>query len=276
MKKYWKIIASVLAITLIAVIWILYTPSDLRTPHLKKQISQADYIKGRSLVSQMQEAYGGMDRWMSFKTARYAQTADWYDDKLGIAGWDTLPQRFQMTSTLGTDNAEFTLLNGENTGQIWGVVDGKSYHRKRSGANEFIENKKYQHKLIYKNYWFQFPFRMSEAPIIAYAGERTIKGKVYDLVYATWGSEKPNKQYDQYILYLDPQTKMIEWLNFTVREKLNYFQATAQFADFADINGIISPFSQYITLGKPGGDGLRMHENRYDWIEYGGEKVMRE
>ena len=90
-----------------------------------------------------------------------------------------------------------------------GSSNWKSYQIK-NGQKEFTDNEKYQNKLIYKNYWFQFPFRINEAPNIAYAGESRVNGEMYDLLYATWGSEKPNRQFDQFVLYLDKETRMVE------------------------------------------------------------------
>ena len=68
-----------------------------------------------------------------------------------------------------------------------------------------------------------------------------------DEFFVTWGSEAANGDYDQYLLYLDKETRLIEWLNFTLREKVNFARITAQFTDFKTINGIVSPFTQYIT-----------------------------
>ena len=274
MNKKWKIILGILGSLFVAALWFLYTPVDLRPAYLGNKIAEKDFEKGKILLKQMQDAYGGMDKWLAFKTGKYAQIADWYEDKFGVAGWDALPQEFEMTSVLGTDDSEFTLLNGANKGQTWGVKDWKSYHKKNE-QKEFIHNEKYHHKLIYKNYWFQFPFRISEAPIIAYAGESTVKGEAYDLLYVTWGSEAPNRQYDQYVLYLDKETRLLEWLNFTLREKANFVNITAQFADFKVINGITAPFTQYITLRNPETGGPKMHENRYQWVQFGEERVMR-
>ncbi len=275
MNRFWKITGIIVGILAIGLAWFLYTPVDIRPEYLKENnISEADKIKGKALLQEMQEAYGGMDNWLAFKTGRYAQTADWYENKMGIAGWDTLPQQFEMTSTLGTDNAEFTLLNGQNKGQTWGVEDWKSY-QKIGDQKKFIPNEKYHHKLIYKNYWFQFPFRISEAPIIAYAGEDKVDGETYDLLYATWGSETPNREYDQYVLYVDKATKMIEWLHFTLRDKVNFIHITASFTHFKNINGITLPFSQYITVGHPTDRSWKMHENHYQWIKFDSVRVMR-
>ena len=76
-------------------------------------------------------------------------------------------------------------------------------------------------------------------------------------------------------MYLNKETKLVEWLHFTLREKFNFMHITAHFTDFKEINGIAAPFSQYITIGRPEKLGSKMHENRYQWIEFGGVRVNR-
>jgi len=268
MKKIWKIVLILSTLMALGISWFLFTPVDLRPDYLGDKIAEKDFVKGKILVEEIEEAYGGKENWLAHKTGTYIQTANWYDDKFGVANWDSLPQRFQMTSILGTDDSEFTLLNGVNKGQIWGVKNQKSF-QKKSDQIEFISHPRYQQKLIYKNYWFQFPFRFSEAPIIAYAGEAMVNGENYDLLYATWGTEKANCEYDQFILYVDKETRRVEWLNFTVREKANFFKITAEFSNFKTIDGITLPFSQYVTWGKPGKTAWKLHENQYESISFG-------
>ena len=68
---------------------------------------------------------------------------------------------------------------------------------------------------------------------------------------------------------------MVEWLHFTIREKLKFIHSTAQFTDFRTINGIVAPFNQYITRGTPEEEGDKFHENRYQWVQFGEERVVR-
>lgn len=274
MTNKWKILIGIFACVALIISWFLLTPVDIRPALLKKGIRDQNYLRGKELLDQMQEAYGGKDLWSSYEKGSYSQIADWYENRLGLAGWEILPQHFEMTSTLGSDDAEFTLLNGPYSGQIWGIENWNTY-RFKDGQKDFTLNENYQQKLIYKNYWFQFPFRISEAPIVAFGGTRMVRDKEYDLLYITWGSVAANGKYDQYVLYLDKETHLIEWLTFTLREKLKSIKITARFDDFKTIGGIVAPFSQFITVGAPGTDGLKMHENRYQWIQFGGERVMR-
>lgn len=275
MKRIWKITLSALAILAIGIGWFLYNPADIKPAYLGDILSEKDIVKGQTLMQEMQAAYGGMDKWTAYKTASFSQEADWYEDKLGMSGWGISPQLFEMTSNLGTDESELTLMNGDNKGQTWGIQDWKTYQKKHNGEKDFLENGTYESKLVFKNYWFQFPFRISEAPIVAYAGESTVEGETYDLLYATWGSATANREYDQYVLYLDQETRLVEWLHFTIRDKAKFANSSTHFTDFKTINGIVAPYSQYITLGSPESDGRKLHENRYKWIQFGEEKVMR-
>ena len=275
MKKILKIVGIILLLLILGGAWFAFTPVDIRPDYLDGAISVEDKAKGKVLLNQMETAYGGKDKWLAHKTGSFAQIADWYEDKLGLSGWDVMPQELQISSTLGTENCKLKLLNGPNTAKSWENSDYQHFETSATGDRALAEDDKFMLKMDFKNYWFQFPFRIGEAPIISYAGESTVQGETYDLLYATWGSEKPNRQFDQYILYLDKETRLVEWLHFTIRDKLKAIHSTAQFTDFRTIGGVVAPFNQYITRGAPEDDGPKFHENRYQWVQFGEEKVMR-
>jgi len=272
MKKRWKIIGGILGVLLIGGTWFVNTPVDIKPNYLGDKITEEDFAKGNILMNEMQAAYGGKDNFLAHKTGSFVQLAGVPDDTLSTEG--EAPIQFQMTSILGTDDSEYTLLNGVDKGQTWGMDNWRSYLLK-GGQKEFEHHKSYYEKMVNSNYWFQFPFRISEAPIIAYGGESTVKGETYDLLYATWGSEDVNREYDQYVLYLNQDTKLIEWLNFTYRGKARFVHVTAQFVDFKSINGIVAPFSHHTTFGSPENEGFSLGSKSYLWIQFGGEKVGR-
>lgn len=215
----------------------------------------------------MENACGGKHKWGLYRTARFVQTADWYG-RLKISHWDTMPQRFEMTSYLQGDNASLVLLNGPNKGEFWGIEGGKTYTWGVDSSKVFAENDRHAQKLLFKNYWFQFPFRIWEAEIIAYSGTEAVNGKQYETVFATWGSEEANRQFDQYILYLDPESKLCEYLYFTVRDAAKPIHLTAKFSDFRDVGDIKLPFLQEVRYGSPSENGMRFHENRYEEVEF--------
>ena len=272
MRRILKIGGIILAVALIGGIWFVNSPADIKPSYLGNKIADKDFVKGKTLLKEMQAAHGGMDDWLAHQTGSFVQMLGSPDDT--FTNEEDAPKQFQMTSILGTDDSEYVVLNGSDKGQTWGMKDWKSYQIK-NGQKEFIHNSFYYEKMTNSNYWFQFPFRISEAPIIAYAGERTVKGTSYDLLYATWGSEAANREYDQYVLYINQETKIVEWLNFTYRGKAKFLNVTAQFTDFQTVNGIVTPFSHHTTLGAPESEGFKMGTKSYLWIQFGEEKVMR-
>ena len=110
-------------------------------------------------------------------------------------------------------NPRLTALNGPLEGQGWALEDGKHFDL-RDGERIAKARPDPHTKVIIKNWWFQFPFRITEATVVAYAGQEEVGGTTYDRVYATWGSAEPNDTWDQYLLYLHPDTKRMEWYYF--------------------------------------------------------------
>ena len=273
-RKWIKYIIRGLIIV-IGGLWWFNRPVDIRNKYLRHSLTADDYEKGKALIREMETAYGGKEAWLRQLMVSFVQRAEWYG-RQKISHWDTLPKRFELRAKPGSDNCEMTLLNGPNTGTIWGVENGQTYTFDQDRNRKNTEPNAYTDKLIYKNYWFQFPFRIGEAPIIAYAGSEELEGKNYDLIYATWGSEKANPEYDQFVLYLNKESRLVEYLHFTVREKFGAIGLTAKFEDFRRIGPFRLPQSQFVRLGNPLKKGLKMHENHYELIQLDTIPVLNE
>lgn len=246
---------------------LLNQPVDILKNYDDLSTISNDPSKLETLIKKMENAYGGRANWENHDSLFFIQEADWYG-RLKISHWDASPQFFKMTAHLGSNNCEMTLLNGKNKGDEF-QVKGDKYFIKKSNRDDWIlnEEKRFYEKMIYKNYWFQFPFRIGEASIKKYFGQKKVAGIDYELIYATWGSEKANKDYDQFVLYLNAETHLIEYLHFTVRDKMKSLGLTARFADFRKVEDFTFPHSQFITLGKPGSKEKKMHENHYKKID---------
>lgn len=241
------------------------SPIDIRNEYLKKGTTKNDLIKGQELLDKMEKAYGGRDNWENNQYGEFTQIADWYG-RLMISNWDVVPQKFKLKCELATNNSEMTLINGKNKGKKYWIENNKYYEKRLSGKKKQTEKNHYHEKMIFKNYWFQFPFKIREASIICYAGKEKIKEQEYNIVYATWGTKKANDKYDQFLLYLNTKTNRIDKLYFTVREKFNKITLTAEFKNFKLVNKNILPFSQYVRYGNPHNDGIKFHENHYQEI----------
>lgn len=237
--------------------------ADIRNSYVKKGITEEDKAKGRALIKGLEEACGGYTTWKLFKTATFTQTADWYENE---TNWTTNPQEFKSQVQLGTANGQLTLLNGPQEQSSWRINNGmvtQTQGKDFKGAHEMV-----LHKQVFKSYWFQLPFKIGEADIISYAGKRNIKGTTYDVVFATWHTLAPNTKYDQYMLYLHPDTHDLDWLEFTLRDIFPFATGISQFTNYKEHQGIRLPMSQYITQGTLSKPGDKMHENHYQMISF--------
>ena len=237
--------------------------ADLRNARLKAGINEADAARGRELIAAMEAASGGYDTWAGFRTGSFIQTADWYEN---VTDWTVNPQRFAMRCELGGPDGRLTLLNGPREGAVWEISGQEA--RLVDGTSEPSDAGMALHKQTYKSYWFQFPFKIREADIVAYAGQRTIEGTLYDIVYATWHSAAPNSKYDQFVLYLHPDTQLPEWLEFTIREIHPMASGISRFTEYTEVQGLQLPKSQYITQGTLSHPMAKLHENHYEDIRF--------
>ena len=237
--------------------------ADIRNDFLRKGITPESSKKGKELISKLEDACGGYENWKKYSTAQFTQTADWYDNE---TNWTTNPQQFEMSCAIGGSDGQLTLLNGPKKGTTWSVKGGRTYSQE--GKMDKENHDMVWHKQDYKAYWFQFPFRIREADIIAFAGKREIEGTNYDVVYATWHSEGPNSKYDQFMLYLHPETHQLEWLEFTIRDIFPMATGVSQFTKFQENDGIRLPMSQFITMGTLDKPMKKLHENHYQEVSY--------
>ena len=238
--------------------------SDVRPTSVADGISDGEAAKGRALLEEAQKAYG-LDAWNSFKGAEFDMMAKWYVED---SGWLDDPQMFHFVSRqLGADDADLMFLNGPTKGEGWAMAHGKHFDIK-NGERIAKAGPDPHMKVPIKNWWFQFPFRISEAPIVGYGGTAEIKGKTYEVIYATWGAAEPNDQVDQYVIYMDPVTKRMEWLNFTHRKSNPAAVISMNHADFHMVEGVLVPHHYMVYRGAPAATDQKVHENTYANLKF--------
>ncbi len=238
--------------------------SDVRPASIADGISEEEAAKGRALLEEAQMAYG-LDAWKNYRGAEFDMVAKWYTES---SGWLDDPQMFHFTALqLGADDADLIFLNGPTKGEGWAIADGRHFdikngeHIAKGGPDPHM-------KVPVKNWWFQFPFRISEAEFIGHAGTADIGGKTYELVYATWGSAEPNDTHDQYVIYIDPTSKRMEWLHFTHRKANPAAAISMNHADFHTVDGVLVPHHYMVYTGPPGASDRKVHENSYANLKF--------
>ncbi len=232
------------------------TWKDLRPAALKQsRITAAAATRGRELLARAVARHGGVDRWQRFTTAEAHLRDEWHPQRIQFNPWpgNNLLLRFQVL--LGTFNSRVGLLEGADRGQIWGIQSWRPYKQLRGKEPVFSDDRNISFFLPTYHYFLEFPFRIARAPIVAYVGERSHGGRNYQLVFATWGRPEPHAEHDQYLLWINRESGLIEIAQYTIRDFGPAVEGTMQFSDFREVQGLRLAFRHTVqALDAPSGE----------------------
>ncbi len=230
---------------------------DLRSAELKSEgITPARVEKGRAILAKCLRTQG-LDSFATHPTYQI-EARDLWSKMFGInpgpwPGENGAWVRFRYAT--GTFDSDATWLEGALRGQRYGIQSWQVYRAKGDGPVEKIKDGKMTFALPTMQYFLELPARLATVPILAYMDERTFDGQTYDVLYCTWGSAEPNKQHDQYLLYINRATRLCEITTYTIRD--NYlpaprsFYGTARYSDFREVRGAKIPFRMNVQMGEP-------------------------
>ena len=131
-------------------------------------------------------------------------------------------QPLSISFTPKTFDAQFRYTNIRNQ-KTYGVEGANYYVIKKEDEKKFKKKRSMEFSLAALQYLFELPLRLREAEILKYAGSTSFEGRVYDLVFASWQSVAPNREFDQYLLYISKETGHLHFASYTVRG--NYLPA---------------------------------------------------
>ncbi len=206
--------------------------------------------KGESLLATSQKQSGGLESWQELEQLEYSGKDQWFGIFKLMNPWKANPQEFNFKALANQDHARIRLINGKNYGNEYGIQNWVTYQKVGKNPIEFTQSKKYKFLLPTYNYFFQLPFRISEANQILSAGSIEIENKKYDIVFATWGDKLVNKEFDQYLIYINSKTNFIEIVEFTVREKGKSFRGGIMYSDFKRNENFMLPYKIEVFTGK--------------------------
>ena len=110
-------------------------------------------------------------------------------------------------------------------------------------------------------YFDELPFRLPSASVVLDAGVAAIAGRSYRRLFVTWDRAEPSEVVDQYDVWIDPDTLRIAKVTYTVRDAVARSPflmrplmriaavGTMHYDDYREIDGVLVPFSQVVTLG---------------------------
>ncbi len=233
--------------------------ADMRTKMIKKDgLSSLNVDKGKTLLNTTWEKHG-FSNLANHKV--YSLVAkDTWKGLMGKMGkpWPEVKSKLKLKYAINTFDSQVEFLDGKRKKTIAGLQSWQYYEQEQQKGLEFTKyNKRIAFGLSAYQYFFEMIDRLKRAPIISYAGERKFNNVTYNLVFITWKDPKPHMEHDQYMLWINKETQLLEYAVYSLRD--NYlkipgykaFYASIKYDDYQKINGILIPHKQTVFLNKP-------------------------
>jgi len=216
----------------------IFKLSDLRQ---KDDVFPKNQAKAKALLKEMGIAHG-IQHWSRIS----AYHATYGEVFYGFLGKKTNPFKedsviLSIQAIPTTSNGQLKILTGKEKGKVWGIQDGQTYYKEENDAIVLKKKKEIKFWLPTYQYFIEFPNRIQEATSLDYLGAKTIDGIKAEGVIASWNTIEPQKDIDQYVIWLEAASKRIIKIDYTVRDAYRFVSGTAHFKNYRDFNGLILP-----------------------------------
>ncbi|MFK7771470.1 MAG: hypothetical protein AB8F94_04990 [Saprospiraceae bacterium] len=241
MRLIFRILGGFILLFLIIISYLYFLGTiDLRTETAKNESNEE---LAKALLQEMGETHG-IANWEKVNTYS-AEFEDVFFGTLGSSshGYAEDSVRFLLKYIPKTFDGKLKFLSGENRGWSWGIQSWKSYVSTAGNGNKFKKDSDILFWLPTYQYFIEFPLRIQNANSFAYAGEAEIDGKNCEGIIASWNTTEPQREIDQYLIWLDKKTKRIVKLEYTIREMFNFLKGAAYFHEYKNYDGILLPSS---------------------------------
>ncbi|PHR21044.1 MAG: hypothetical protein COA38_19015 [Fluviicola sp.] len=238
MKNLTRLSLLLIGITVFSGCVNVFKLADLRTD---KENSNSNPEKAQQLMEEMGIAHG-ISNWDSIQT--YHVTFE--DEFYGFIGKQAHPykeQKFSLSLNYApkTFNGQLEILSGKEKGNIWGLQSWETYHKDKDGNLSAKKNEDMKFWLPTYQYFIEFPSRIQEATSIDYLGEKIIDGVKTEGIIASWNTIEAQKDVDQYLIWIDSESKRIVKIEYTVRDMFRFISGATYFQDYKEYNGLLLP-----------------------------------
>lgn len=244
---------------LLAIIVLPSCMADLRTALIKEDgITTSNTQKGKALL-EAAWAKHGFNQLDNYTTYSFTGTDTW-KGLMGKMGkpWPSAKSTIEFKYAIRTFDSQAHFLDGKRANTVAGLQSWNYYEKPPDGELAFTDyNKRIDFGLSAYHYFFELLDRLKRAPIISYAGEKTFNDEEYDLVFATWEKPEPHMKHDQYILWINKETGLLDYAVYSLRDNFlkvpayKAFYGSIKFSDYQKVNGILIPFRQTVFLNQP-------------------------
>jgi len=252
--KTFKFLFAILGLTILLQSCGIY---DLRTDAIKDNgIESANITKGKMILEKAWKAQG-MDKIHDYKTYSF-QAHDTWQGMLGKMGkiWKDNETQLEFKYRINSFDAQVQFLDGKDKGMSSGLQNWNFYNVKNDQVVFEDRDDKDNIRKVFGIAAYQFfgemIDRLKNAPIISYAGEDEFRGQNYDLVFCTWGSPEPHMEHDQYMVWINKETGLMDFAQYSLRESYlkmpgyKLMGGAVELTDFRNINGVMIPHHHII------------------------------
>lgn len=233
-----KQLISLLSTTLIVGLFFSCKITDLR-PDGYEYANNIEHAK--QLLEEMGKAHQ-IENWNNMETYNVIFEAEFYGF-LGKISHPFKEQKIELSLNFipKTNDGQLKILSGKEKNETWGIQSEQTYYLDEKGEPIVKKNKDMKFYIPTYQYFIEFPSRIQEATSIDYLGTKMIDGVKSEGIIASWNTVAPQKDLDQYTIWIDAESKRIIKIGYTVRDKFRFVSAEAYFQDYKDYGGIILP-----------------------------------
>ncbi len=226
--------------------------SDLRTDMVEDDMEEEQRDRGRQLLLDMADAHG-WDEYAGFESVKVVFRDEWGGGVKQMAAmpWKKNAELMDLSYLVGTTDSRLTFLEGKQEGEVWGIQNWATYTEVEDVEAVFKQQKKLKFWLPTIQYFMEMPFAIQYAELVQYAGEEKLGGQTYDLVFCSWRELTPQKKVDQYLLWINRETKLLDYAQYSIRDLAGFLKGAMHFEDYRTIEGVQVSFKQTAS-SKPG------------------------
>lgn len=239
--------------------------ADIRTPEMTGSTDDQMAMKA---LKQMAQAHQ-VEKWDDIET----YTFHLVDEYIGTMGKFSSPYPkgkavLELSYIPQTYTGRGVFQEGKWKEKVWGIQSWETYSNAEMETGIFHKkpDKQIQFSIPTYQYFIETPWRIFEASIVRYAGEREKNGEQYNLVFATWETEKPQKDMDQYLLWINKATGVLDLIQFTVRDAGGWVHCTFYYDHYESLDGLLFPTEMTVKLFGPEKDKV-IHKMVVDHIQ---------
>jgi len=198
----------------------------------------ADIQKGKTILDAVANEYG-YQNFQNFDTytAHVTIEATSFLGKIGHSFKDN-PTEITFTAIPEKVGGELRIIDGKQKGEVWGYQQNIAYKKNQQGDISFRKYKKIAFQVPTIQYLIELPMRINTADKITFLKDSVYNNTQYHIIFASWRAYKPQRDIDQYRLWVNAETQRIDIVEFTVREKLPFVWSRLFFSEFKEFEGV--------------------------------------